>query len=278
MTPTTDKHDNDTQALMDRRQFIKLSAIGLATTAVGIGVAGGKLHLPALAPEQAAASGPVGESAHKWVMVIDQRKCIGCDLCISACKAYNDVAPDMIWGRVDPDEPVNSQPVFRPVPCMHCDEPPCVEVCPVAATYKRADGIVMMDYERCIGCRYCQLSCPYGSRTFNWERFTETNPLVPEFGQPEVARRPRGVVEKCTFCYQRIDRGLAFGMTPGVDAAATPACVVICPQDARHFGDLNDPNSKVSKLIAENKTYRLYEELGTEPRVYYIPADEEQLS
>jgi Fe-S-cluster-containing dehydrogenase component len=134
----------------------------------------------------------------------------------------------------------------------------------------------MMDYDRCIGCRYCEMACPTGSRSFNWEAFTEANPAVPQWGQPEIPRRPRGVVEKCSFCYQRIDRGLALGLTPGVDLAATPACVVACPTGARLFGDLNDPNSSVSRALAENPSYRLREDLGTEPRVHYLPRRKRQ--
>jgi Fe-S-cluster-containing dehydrogenase component len=149
---------------------------------------------------------------------------------------------------------------------------PCVEVCPVKASYYRDDGIVMMDYDRCIGCRYCQIACPYEARSFNWTAFTGDNPAVPEWGTPGVERRPRGVPEKCSFCYQRIDRGLALGLTPGVDQEATPACVNICPTGARIFGDLNDPESNVSKALHENSSYRLRENLGTGPRVYYLPA------
>jgi Fe-S-cluster-containing dehydrogenase component len=117
------------------------------------------------------------------------------------------------------------------------------------------------------------MACPYDARSFNWEAFTGENPAVPAWGQPEVPRRPRGVVEKCSFCYQRIDRGLAFGLTPGVDQMATPACVNACPTKARIFGDLNDPNSEVSRVLANHPSYRLREELGTETRVYYLPAD-----
>ena len=143
----------------------------------------------------------------------------------------------------------------------------------VSASYYRPDGIVMMDYDLCIGCRYCQAACPYQARSFSWENFTGENPVVPEWGEPDVERRPRGVVEKCSFCYQRIDRGMAAGLKPGVDRAATPACVNACPQGARAFGDLNDPSSKVNKLLNANPNYRLKEDLGTGPRVYYLPAN-----
>ena len=142
-----------------------------------------------------------------------------------------------------------------------------------ASTY-RPDGIVMMDYDKCIGCRYCEVACPYNARAFNWDAFTEDNPSVPQWGQPEVDRRPRGVVEKCSFCYQRIDRGLMYGLKPGVDEEATPACVVACPVGARHFGDLNDPESNVSRLLHSVPSYRLREDLGTAPHVYYLPARE----
>jgi Fe-S-cluster-containing dehydrogenase component len=149
-----------------------------------------------------------------------------------------------------------------------------VEVCPVQATYRRDDGLVVMDYDRCIGCRYCEVACPYDARKFNWETHTAENEYIPTWGIAEVERRPRGVVEKCTFCIQRIDAGLQAGLMPGVDAEATPACVNICPVGARVFGNLNDPASPVSQTIAANPTLRLREELGTEPSVYYIPPKE----
>jgi Fe-S-cluster-containing dehydrogenase component len=206
-------------------------------------------------------------------MVIDQSKCTGCGYCTLACRAHNDIAPDISWNEVSLVGEIKGHLIYLPRPCMHCEQAPCVEVCPVGASYYRDDGIVMMDYDRCIGCRYCQVACPYGARSFNWEAFTAPNPAVPEWGQPEVKRRPRGVPEKCSFCYQRIDRGLAAGLIPGVDADATPACVVACPTGARAFGDLNDPNSKVSILLCEHTFYRLRPELGTAPRVYYLPAD-----
>jgi len=262
---------------IDRREFLKLSLAATATAVVGIGL-GGRIPLPITG--QPAAAAPTSRRAepetspHKWVMVIDQSKCVGCDLCLAACHAYNDTPPDISWSRVEQvGQTPKGQAVYRPIPCQHCQEAPCVEICPVGATYHRADGLVMMDYDRCIGCRYCQLSCPYGARHFNWERFTGPNPDVPAAGHPEVDRRQRGVVEKCSFCVQRIDRGLAIGLTPGVDPDATPACVVACTYGARLFGDLNDPDSPVSVALRNRPdAYRLHEQLGTEPRVYYLPA------
>ena len=249
--------------VITRRTFLKTMAAGAATVA-GLRMVGG-----------VAASESEGSSPHKWAMVIDQAKCIGCGYCTLACRAHNDVPPHISWTRVLGAGKVGNKPVYLPRPCMHCEHAPCVEVCPVRATYRRADGVVMMDYDRCIGCRYCEVACPYGARAFNWESFTGPNPAVPQWGSPEIPRRPRGVVEKCSFCSQRIDRGLSLGLTPGVDAVATPACVVVCPGPARLFGDLNDPQSLVSQTLANNPFYRLREDLGTAPRVYYLPAREE---
>ena len=246
-----------------RRGFLKALAAGI-TAAVSL-----RMWRNATASETA------GTSPHKWAMVIDQSKCVGCEYCTQACRAHNDVPPTIAWNRVIPAGKVGDKDVFLPRPCQHCEHPPCVEVCMVGASYRRADGIVMMDYDKCIGCRYCEVACPYGARAFNWEAFTGPNPAVPTWGTPEVERRPRGVPEKCSFCYQRVDRGLALGLKVGVDSEATPACVVACPTGARKFGDLNDPESEVSQLLAKHPSYRLREDLGTGPRVYYLPARED---
>jgi Fe-S-cluster-containing dehydrogenase component len=127
-----------------------------------------------------------------------------------------------------------------------------------------------MDYDRCIGCRYCMVACPYGVRVFNWAERTDENPEVPTWGTPEIERRPRGVVEKCTFCSQRIDGAKERGLTPGVDRAATPACCVICPTEARRFGDLRDPDSPASRALDGRQSVVLRSELGTHPRVFYL--------
>jgi phenylacetyl-CoA:acceptor oxidoreductase subunit 1 len=211
---------------------------------------------------------------YHWGMVINLDLCIGCEYCQRACCATNDVIAKDPWNVVFADKTSGGNTFFLSRPCLHCQNAPCVEVCPVKATYHRGDGLVVMDYDRCIGCRYCEVACPFDARRFNWETRTDVNPYVPAWGEPEVERRPRGVVEKCTFCVHRIDAGLAKGLVPGQDREATPACVNICPVGARTFGNLQDPNSEVSQLIASNPTLRLRDDLGTDTSVYYIPPKE----
>lgn len=243
---------------INRRDFLKLSAIGAA-------VVGGFKVI------KLASASKTGSSKQQWIMVIDQGKCTGCNYCTLACRAHNDIPANISWNFVTQSGQINDKPIFVARPCMHCDKAPCVDVCPVQASYYRPDGIVMMDYDRCIGCRYCEVACPYSARSFNWEEFKGSNPVVPEWGEPEIPRRPRGVVEKCSFCFNRIDRGISIGKTPGIDPEATPACVNICPTGARVFGDLNDPESLVSILLKAKASFRLREDLATFPRVYYLP-------
>jgi phenylacetyl-CoA:acceptor oxidoreductase 27-kDa subunit len=222
--------------------------------------------------EESAGHGATGE--HHWGMVIDLDRCIGCEYCLRSCSAVNDVRPDKPWNIVVQEETSNGYPFFFSRPCMHCQVAPCVEVCPVKATFVRDDGLVVMDYDRCIGCRYCEVACPYEARKFNWGFPIYENPYIPTWGIAEVERRPRGVVEKCTFCIHRIDMGLSNGLVPGINPEATPACVNVCPVNARTFGDLKDPKSQVAQLIAKKSTFVLREELGTSPSVYYIPPEE----
>lgn len=215
-----------------------------------------------------------GHGEYHWGMVIDLDRCIGCEYCLRACSAVNDVSPDHPWNIVIEEQTSTEQTFYFTRPCLHCQHAPCVEVCPVKATYHREDGLVVMDYDRCIGCRYCEVACPYDARRFNWEVPKYENPYVPTWGVPEVPRRARGVVEKCTFCIHRIDNGLEAGNMPGEDFDSTPACVNICPVHARVFGNLNDPDSEVAQVIEANPTIRLREDLGTDPSVYYIPPKE----
>jgi Fe-S-cluster-containing dehydrogenase component len=207
-----------------------------------------------------------------WAMVIDLDKCVGCQSCSAACRAENNVPfvgpeqaelgraafwTDVIY-HIEGEYP-HVKATIVPRPCLHCENPPCVKVCPVGATYKREeDGLVLQRYERCIGCRYCAVACPYGVRYFTWYA-----PKWPEgmdrYQNPDVPLRPKGIIEKCTFCVHRLEEGLPI-----------PACNQACPADARYFGDLNDPNSEVSQLARSPRAFRLLEDLGTEPNVFYL--------
>jgi phenylacetyl-CoA:acceptor oxidoreductase subunit 1 len=159
--------------------------------------------------------------------------------------------------------------VFVPVGCMHCADPPCMHVCPSTATRKRADGIVTIDYDLCIGCAYCAVACPYQARyKTDTAEFAYGDPMPSE--KKTFSEKRLGVATKCTFCADRVDAGLAKGLKPGVDHEATPACVNSCIAQALHFGDIEDQESNVSQLLAENQFFRMHEELGTEPGFYYL--------
>ena len=200
----------------------------------------------------------------RYGMVIDLKRCIGCYACAMACKAENGTPPGVWWSKVLTGEIgkyPNARITYAPVLCMHCENPACVEVCPTGASYKRPDGIVAVNYDACMGCRYCETACPYGARTF----VDALKPYYPKFGltpyeQLMYKKHQAGVVEKCNFCLERVAQG------------QEPACVETCVGYARHFGDLDDPNSEVSKLIARRHGYQLLPELGTNPSVYYLPA------
>ena len=264
--------------VISRRDLIKLMVGSGISIAAAVALAGPLTPtVEQLASEFERDEGAFGEGPlhPHWGMVIDLSKCIGCEYCVYACQATNDTREDMRWNIHLVDKTATGKTFHVTRPCLHCQYAPCVNVCPVAATYHRDDGLVVMDYDKCIGCRYCQAACPYGARVFNWDDRSddEVNPYVPQWGTPEVERRARGVAEKCTFCIHRIDAGLPQGLVPGVDREATPACVNACPVEARHFGDLNDPNSPVARIIATHPTLRLRDDLGTDASVYYIPPE-----
>jgi molybdopterin-containing oxidoreductase family iron-sulfur binding subunit len=213
---------------------------------------------------------PVHE--RKWGMVIDLRKCIGCDACTIACVAENHLPPGVVYRPVLKEESGTYPNVVRrfiPRPCMQCENPPCVEVCPVSATYRRPDGITVVDYDLCIGCRYCLTACPYSARTTDMgEYYTAATPALAAYEyQPSYEytkawdrRRgsPVGNARKCHFCIHRLEAGML------------PACVTTCIGGATFFGDLSDPEALVTELAHRPNAMRLKEELGTNPRVYYL--------
>ncbi len=208
----------------------------------------------------------------RWVMVADLRRCVGCQTCTAACKHANATPPGVQWRRVidvEVGEFPDVQRAFVPVGCQHCSDPPCMHVCPTTATRRRDDGIVTIDYDLCIGCAYCAVACPYQAR-YKTDRASFAYGRASE---PEAMRHDEGrlaVATKCTFCVERIDSGLAKGLTPGVDHEATPACVNACIADALTFGDLDDPSGRIASLLAESRHFRMHEELGTGPGFYYL--------
>lgn len=213
----------------------------------------------------------------RWGMVIDLQRCIGCWACTIACKQEHFLPPGVFWNRVLIGEsgkyPAVRKEMF-PVLCNHCREAACVSACPTGATYRREDGIVLVDYDKCMGCRYCVVACPYQQRTFYADGKREYFPgqgLTPfeELGR-KLYPLQKGTVVKCTFCVERIDEGLKKGLKPGIDREATPACVNACPTKARVFGDLDDPWSEVSTLIKEKRASQFHPEFGTDPSVYYL--------
>ncbi len=275
MTKKKAEPQENSTSLLSRRDVLKIAGATGAAAVVSQVFASGPLSADAI---EGLSRETEASPTKEWHMGIDLDKCIGCQYCIWACQATNNVPEDkMRWNVGFPEQTANGVDFFMTRPCLHCQEAPCVKVCPVGATWVREDGIVTMDYDRCIGCRYCEVACPYDVRRFNWKEPEEENPYVPTWGTPEVAQRARGVVEKCTFCVHRIDRGISEGLTPGVDPQATPDCVTICPVGARVFGDINDPESPISKFMEENDTFVLRDDLGTEPKVHYVRPEREAI-
>jgi Fe-S-cluster-containing dehydrogenase component len=221
----------------------------------------------------------------RWGMVIDLDRCNGCQACEIACRSENNIAVGgptaagenrtIFWMRVLSEvhgEWPEVRTRFLPRPCMQCDRPPCTAVCPVRATQIDEEGIVAQVYPRCIGCRYCANACPYTVKYFNW--------YAPEWPDsersllnPDVSVRPKGVIEKCTFCHHRRQRAREDARAEGREMREDdyqPACAEICPTGAIVFGDLDNPGHRVALLMEDPRVFRVLEELGTEPKVYYL--------
>ena len=230
------------------------------------GVAGAKVSpteaLPPASREYGAL--PAHTATPRWGMAVDLERCVGCWSCAVICKSENDVPLGMWWNRIltkgdaldtpEIDEHGRLGMSWLPLACQHCDDPPCQKVCPTSATFSTKEGVVLVNAQDCIGCRYCMAACPYGVRVFNWGEPERSADL--ETGM--VPARPVGTVEKCTFCMHRLVEG------------QVPSCVWSCPAQARVFGDLDDPDGHLVDLIRNRGGRRLLEEKGTEPKVYYL--------
>jgi Fe-S-cluster-containing dehydrogenase component/DMSO reductase anchor subunit len=216
---------------------------------------------------------PLGlDAENRFGMVIDVNRCVGCQTCTVACKHQNDTPPMVQWRKVL-DVELGEYPdvarLFLVVGCQHCAEPPCVPVCPTGATAQRADGLVTMNYDTCIGCGYCAVACPYQARTIVHEKEWYYGAATRQ--ETAVAHDDRiGVMTKCTFCVEKVDEAKERGLTPGVDLDVTPACAASCIASAITFGDFADPDSNVSTLVRERPSFQMHEELGTDPQIKYL--------
>jgi molybdopterin-containing oxidoreductase family iron-sulfur binding subunit len=239
------------------------------------------------APHAASTMWPRHEyEGHRWAMAIDLGACTGCSACVIACQAENNVPVvgkaeirkhrDMAWIRIDryySGDEAAPDVSFQPMLCQHCDNAPCETVCPALATLHSSEGLNMQVYNRCVGTRYCSNNCPYKVRRFNWFDYARDDPVQNLVLNPDVVVRTRGVMEKCSFCVQRIAAGKRRAKEEDRrprDGEIAPACVQSCPADAIVFGDLNDPMSRIAALAEDPRSYRVLADLGVEPAVRYL--------
>lgn len=237
------------------------------------GIAGAGAIAPLIKQlEQVAPNPPAQGTSRRWAMVIDLRRCDGCGKCTDACQATHYLEPEQTWLKVYKLRTSAGTEYFMPRLCMHCEDAPCVRVCPVGASFKTAGGVVLVDQDRCIGCRVCMSACPYEARYFNWAEPTRHPPLpvVPTPENPTPQRK--GTVGKCTFCVHQTSQG------------ELPSCVEACSMEAIYIGDLDADVAtngadtvRLSTFLSDNHAVRYREELGTGPRVYYILGHGEDL-
>lgn len=262
LTPAERALSGETTALLAERKVSRRRALGIfgAVTAAGTAAAAALTQITPLAQAHAAT-----EAKRQWVMVIDLRKCDGCKKCTEACQEAHELPKTFEWIKVFEVKDRHGHEYFMPRPCFQCENAPCLRVCPVAATYRDAEGVVLVDQDRCIGCRMCMAACPYGARYFNYaDPPKPKHPFqrpTPEFPVPQQ----KGTVGKCMFCVHRTEHG------------QLPACVEACGMEAIYIGDLVEDVAtnghetvRLSRFLRDNDAFRYKEELGTSPRVFYI--------